>query len=47
MSQGIPRKPTIRGGSIIVVGSSKDTGEQIETFASSVFEALLISSTHV
>jgi hypothetical protein len=29
-----------------VVGSSRDTGEQIEAFARSVFEALLISTTH-
>lgn len=30
-----------------VVGSSRDTGESIEVFARSVFEALLISSNHV
>jgi hypothetical protein len=30
-----------------VVGSSRDTGEPIEAFARSVFDALLISITHV
>jgi hypothetical protein len=30
-----------------VVGSSRDTGEPIEMFVRSVFEALLISTTHV
>jgi len=30
-----------------VVGSSRDTGESIRSFARSVFEALLISSNHV
>ncbi len=44
MIQGLPQKPTVHGWSIIVVGSSKETGKPIETFARSVFEALLIST---